>query len=137
MHLKLTRKLVEQVRQRTNEGDCPSNPALSVETLESLVDSLASQLETKDVAWRPIESAPKDGTHILVCDARKPFEGYWTFNQRPPTVAHYWLDADNQDFGFYTSVNEIEQDKPLFGLTHWMPLPLPPAHQPAPDAEGE
>lgn len=32
---------IEQVRQRVSEGDCPTTPALSVETLENIVMDLA------------------------------------------------------------------------------------------------
>jgi hypothetical protein len=64
------------------------------------------------MTWQPIETAPKDGTHILA----------WR-NNNPPTVVH-WFD-DPEAPGFYTSVNEIAPNYP-FNPTHWMPLPEPP-----------
>lgn len=73
--------------------------------------------------WQPIETAPKDGTHILVCSARKPYGAYWTFDQAPPTVVHYFNDPDEP--GFYTSVNELAPEHP-FNPTHWQALPVPP-----------
>jgi hypothetical protein len=71
--------------------------------------------------WRPIETAPKDGTHILAC--RKPIGIRVTVNTHPPTVVH-WFDDPN-DPGFYTSVNAVAPEYP-YNPTHWQPLdPLP------------
>lgn len=72
--------------------------------------------------WLPMETAPKDGTHILV--ARGPYSKHWTFAQAPPTVAHWFNDPEEP--GFYTSVNEYAGEHPLKGLTHWMNLPDEP-----------
>lgn len=80
--------------------------------------------------WRPIESAPKDGTHILV----------GTFPTRPGDVTiatAHWFDS--RDFGaksgkaeWALSVN-FDGEHSNHGVaapTHWLPLP------PAPDREG-
>ena len=69
------------------------------------------------MGWKPIETAPKDGTHILAY--RVPIGIRFTSMTNPPTVVH-WFDD-----GFYTSVNEIAPERP-FDATHWMPLPEPP-----------
>lgn len=69
-------------------------------------------------AWRPIETAPKDGSHILAY--RLPVGIRVTNNTNPPTVVH-WFDD-----GFYTSVNELAPERP-FEPTHWQPLPPPPS----------
>lgn len=56
--------------------------------------------------WQPIETAPKDGTEILVFD-----DGAY--------IVTPWIEGDDQsgwwDNGF--------MDPPP---THWMPLPAPP-----------
>lgn len=71
--------------------------------------------------WKPIETAPKDGTHILAC--RIPIGIRVTVNTNPPTVVH-WFDDPN-DPGFYTSVNAVAPEYP-YNPTHWQPLdPLP------------
>lgn len=77
--------------------------------------------------WRPIETAPKDGTHVLACFADPEFGQYWTFQQRPPTVVHWFGPADLpglRSVGWYLSVNENDGGRQH--PTHWMPLPNPP-----------
>ncbi len=58
--------------------------------------------------WRPIESAPKDGTSILVCNATIGGE---------PMCAHYSAIYNNW---------QLER-KGVWIPTHWMPLHEPPA----------
>lgn len=70
--------------------------------------------------WQPIETAPKDGTRIDV----------WA----------YWAEGDNwsRSADAYWSVEDQDWmlDRWLAGqyvtppkITHWMPLPEPPADQ--------
>lgn len=59
---------------------------------------------TKVDRWQPIESAPKDGTRVLVWDGEEWLARWQAYN------GGYW-DADE-----YISENP----------THWMPLPAPP-----------
>lgn len=56
--------------------------------------------------WRPIETAPKDGTRILVCDRNELVE--------PVTIA-YWGMVECR---FVTPIVPLYQTP-----THWMPLP--------------
>ena len=72
------------------------------------------------MTWQPIETAPRDGTHIFVCRETNKFSENWTFQQSPPTVAHWFED------GFYTSVNTDMLPETPYEATHWMPLPEPP-----------
>ena len=70
--------------------------------------------------WQPIESAPRDGTMIVACNANVPMRGY-TFI--------FW---DDDGWAGYTA----DDDKRLvkFAPTHWMPLPeLPDASKYAED----
>ncbi len=74
--------------------------------------------------WKPADTAPKDGSHILV--AFGPYSKHWTFDQRPPCVVHYWRDADGE--GFYLSCGIVEgsyNDKPI-QFTEWCDLGAPP-----------
>lgn len=70
---------------------------------------------------QPIETAPKDGSHILAW--RIPIGIRVTNNTHPPTVVHWFDDPDEP--GFYTSVNELAPQHP-FNPTHWTHLPEGP-----------
>lgn len=59
--------------------------------------------------WQPIETAPRDGTHMLLFREHVYFIGYWA------TKAQSWrVNADGLPM-----INPPP--------THWMPLPEPPA----------
>jgi hypothetical protein len=65
--------------------------------------------------WQPIETAPKDGTAILL----------WPYN---PGDAYGGYALKEVALGYYTPDEEWfnpEQRCP-FEPTHWMPLPEPP-----------
>jgi len=75
-------------------------------------------------AWEPAATAPKDGTHILVCNGR--YDEHWTFNQSPPAVVHYWSNPGEE--GFYLSNGLVDgsyNDTP-FQFTRWQRLSAPP-----------
>lgn len=60
------------------------------------------------MTWQPIETAPKDGTMILVVEPKN--------NQRLLVIYH-------KQWAMWLSVPGRIQVRP----THWMPLPLPPS----------
>lgn len=71
------------------------------------------------MTWEPIETAPKDGTRILVFD-----HGVWP--------AHWTEECEkgNGESGPGWQIYECEMDA-WYALaadtpTHWMPLPSPP-----------
>lgn len=56
--------------------------------------------------WQPIDTAPKDGTRLLIYDTdafKRITIGHWSDD---------WIDEDNAD---------------VWSPTHWMPLPRQPA----------
>jgi len=73
------------------------------------VDDIAdAMLEAAERArWQPIETAPKDGTIILLADYRYP--------HRPEISSGFWENRNWTD-------GSLE----LSPLTHWQPLPSPP-----------
>lgn len=79
--------------------------------LKQHADRLRALLAERE--WQPIETAPKDGTEVLLWiddDEESPRKGHWEPRlslNRP----HKWSVA----YGWC-------EDKP----THWMPLPAPP-----------
>ena len=58
--------------------------------------------------WQPIETAPKDGTAILVAHSEAAFDVWWSDDENG------WVDDCMDDWG----------DKYIiYHPTHWMPLP--------------
>jgi len=74
--------------------------------------------------WMPIETAPKDGTAILVAGTNRngaPMlgEAYWHVNpDGRDDVGFWWANTDPGDY-YACQIDEG-------ALTHWQPLPKPP-----------
>lgn len=77
-----------------------------------------SKMEKRPMSeWRPIETAPKDGTGFLGFYPEK--RG---FVARQDVLPTHWC-------GWGGGVWETcHGEKPIHGPTHWMPFPEPPAH---------
>jgi hypothetical protein len=78
--------------------------------------------------WRPIESAPKDGTTIIA----------WGRYELEPVTVRWggagW-EAVWEGFAVIESQSDFGTDYMTPGpLTHWQPLPRPPTPTGAPDA---
>lgn len=63
-------------------------------------------------SWQPIETAPKDGTEVLLFvkeyvtgDSQQQVVGWWR--------THGWVESYADEYG-------------VCEVTHWMPLPEPP-----------
>lgn len=73
--------------------------------------------------WRPIESAPKDGTVIMLGwdnnDFCRPCAGYWEIDKYSKKPRPYWSNDLERSFG----TRHARENQP----THWMPLPGAPA----------
>lgn len=63
--------------------------------------------------WKPIETAPKDGTRVL---------GYKARNKANPILV---VKHCNRFGGRWLVV----KGGAIQGLTHWQPLPAPPEHR--------
>jgi Protein of unknown function (DUF551) len=80
--------------------------------------------------WQPIETAPKDGTLVLVCNTLD--NGTITSIDGKIAVARYAYHLDGLEesiweYGTYYSENSTgNQGAYLISATHWMPLPEPP-----------
>lgn len=61
--------------------------------------------------WRDIESAPKDGSLVLLCDIYERFDGHRIFVAR-------WCDGNRHKEWVCHGYRKQ--------ATHWMPLPEPP-----------
>ena len=66
-------------------------------------------------AWQPIETAPKDGTNVLLVNRKGNMAtGLW---RGRGVMAGWWLRGGNGPNVFFNDHH---------GPTHWMPLPAPP-----------
>lgn len=82
------------------------------------------------MTWQPIETAPRDGTDILV---------YYEFATVPIAHIARWDDGEMWDStgfssqeeaaGWWSNIESFVSQHKLSGYntpTHWMPLPEPP-----------
>ena len=78
--------------------------------------------------WQPIETAPKDGTKILVCLEDLPRRPLDADQWRSRRTTAYFLREDPEDPGDWVlavpSWAWVHDDDCV--PTHWMPLPDPP-----------
>lgn len=80
---------------------------------------LARVTITEGDGWRPIETAPKDGTPMLLgAYGHNSWVGYWCGDKTDTrTGMTAWVDGSR------------DRDELLYTIdwpTHWMPLPAPP-----------
>ncbi len=81
--------------------------------------------------WQPIETAPKDGTAILLTNGKDVAEGHWYFEEGG-TTEHRDLDGryigqtDSDGYDGWMDWDGGMQPDP----THWMPLPSAPGVTP-------
>lgn len=71
--------------------------------------------------WQPIDTAPKDGSMVLVNDTTPG----WT-----PWAAAYWIDGDEWSGWVYDDENMLDSNPLGPRPTHWLyvpPLPTPNA----------
>lgn len=71
------------------------------------------------IGWQPIETAPKDGTHILICQAT---DAYGKLTDNWVDVAAWSRDKTTERQWWMTVGGVISGIEP----THWMPIPLNP-----------
>jgi hypothetical protein len=90
-----------------------------------------------DPTWRPIETAPRDGTWVLLaggeCESNEESDsrgrvvtGQWTTEYRSNAGDRRIDDFGRWEFAYYDSGFYGEYENP----THWQPLPQPPPQHP-------
>ena len=70
--------------------------------------------------WQPIETAPKDGYDVLLCDVRGRIHiGSFRTDLNDEDGEPLWLANDHDDYSCGLASTPIS-------ATHWMPLTAPP-----------
>ena len=85
-----------------------------------LISALSARgFAIRDDDWQPIETAPRDGKHVLV----------GTFPTVPGHVtiatAHWWHEG--REWALSVNYDGEHSDHGVEAPTHWRPLPEPPA----------
>jgi hypothetical protein len=83
--------------------DAPCDPMCIIGM--ALSPTRAEALAPPDDGWQPMDTAPQDGTYVLLCNADGYCEVGWSHGD-------YWGPIDEQGTGIIP--------------THWQPLPSPP-----------
>jgi len=93
-----------------------ANSVSDLHYIEAIPATPASSGEADDARWLPIETAPKDGTRLILFAYDLVTIGHWEDRAGHPgggpDYRHVWVDEDN---GY-----------PMDEPTHWQPLPKPP-----------
>lgn len=95
---------------------CDLVRALIVEIQERRASSPAAGRDAVIEEWRPIESAPKDGSNILIIAG----------NAYSPEARQGWWGGDAWLFWSRAEKFAAGGIGPMVEVTHWMPLPAPP-----------
>lgn len=109
-------------RRLADELEASEPPVLARVGVEDL-GSRAVPLSIE--AWRPIETAPKDGAEILMFGSQRDHD--MLKRSKPLAFTGYWDNIDES----WCSVSSFWHG-PFYDPTHWQPLPAPPEPQDPP-----
>lgn len=75
--------------------------------------------------WQPIETAPRDGSNVIVWDneSRLPAVASWHWFGDMELMQGCW-EADKAIY--YADYSKVYDNLDTRHVTHWMPLPEPP-----------
>jgi len=109
------KQLLKDVTTMTLHGPLPLKTSMALATaglellaqVESLTAQLAAQAQGEPQGWQPMNTAPRDGTRILlaISGVDRAVLAYWNGAE--------WLTLDGHEWKGRTT-------------TRWMPLPAPP-----------
>lgn len=110
----------DEARELAMQFRLPGELTMSRMHCEALA-ALIAKVRTEAGRWQPIETAPKDGTHVLLANKAGASEGGWLSDidhgadwEGQIGMAGWWR-ADGTDWP----------------CTHWQPLPAAPSASPA------
>lgn len=70
--------------------------------------------------WKPIETAPKDGTRVLIVSDDQVFIGYWSES------AKFGDEIEKPGWQIHESEMDEWYAVAVDDATHWTPIPEPP-----------
>lgn len=80
--------------------------------------------------WQPIETAPKDGTEIIVgmdmATVWVVHVAFWVQVDEDMKLMGDWSDSDTGWWSYIRGSVTQEKLEGIYEPTHWMPLPKPP-----------
>jgi hypothetical protein len=88
----------------------------------SVVPSVEPPSQESSTGWQPIETAPKDGTWILVYEHCEPLPSVYVVRWGVPE----WWGASVDETWVTIAVGPNPDTYNATDATHWMPLPDPP-----------
>ncbi len=107
---------------------------LNESDLDDLIDRyLVAEAALRDAqaqqaaAWHPIETAPKDGTVVLLYQPAGRWKSSARSRQQVVSTGYWHQPGNPASPGFWCAAVMV-----AYRPTHWMPLPLPPAPDEAP-----
>ena len=119
-----TREALErELRWPTTKCSCGLNHVC--ERCRAIRAALRSTEEREVVGWRPIETAPRDATRVLVLTPGSRLqvrEAWWRVPYEAAPLKHGWWCYHGDKTLLCTHAHETDK-----GATHWMPLPDPPS----------
>ncbi len=109
-------------------GEVRPRPMFHMHTMMKYGEKCAFTAVTHGVKmeWQPIETAPKDGTSVLIYKPKalrkQVEEAYWVTP---------WEDAPDEQCHWSTPIGIAGRGYTILpsSVTHWMPLPQPPGEQ--------
>lgn len=105
--------LIERLRSEAEISDRPGQ----YDRLNALADEFAAALEAvREDDWQPMETAPKDGTHVMLWIE-------WIDNRGIPIIGNFRLGRWFSSCCYGGNVASAKSMEPLY----WRPLPAPPA----------
>lgn len=122
----------DTLEETKHSGDCTKNSWSCQVCAANNVRHQARTAIAECFKWRPIESAPRDGTVVLLLHTGPTSNeinvGWWTINSRYPwafvddTTIFFAKDGDGNMRDCIQPNGYFVDDPP----THWLPLPEPP-----------
>jgi hypothetical protein len=107
------REVIREVIKELRGTGLPSRPKTADKLTRAIGNAQAE-------GWRPIETAPKDGTRVMLGNEL----ATWEAEYRPVYSSGY--RPENPWFSVMLNMDHLPRERRYGSPTHWQPLPTPP-----------